>query len=189
MILRYEFPAIGRGRNGPNARVQSDLGLLMSTWLQAGLWGLLSGGALVLGAAVGYAVPLPKRVVAGVMAFGAGAVIYSVANWLVARLGAKHRKRSGAQQPSEDEAAGSGAGIALGALIDGIPESMAIGLTMLSGGAVSQQPLIREAPNRDKPIMARPRCPGVSGSKDRLPRSIEMRKERTDDTDRQRDRR
>jgi hypothetical protein len=220
MILRYEFPAIGRGRNGPNARVQSDLGLLMSTWLQAGLWGLLSGGALVLGAAVGYAVPLPKRVVAGVMAFGAGvlisalsfelvleaykqagagpaawgfgagAVIYSVANWLVARLGAKHRKRSGAQQPSEDEAAGSGAGIALGALIDGIPESMAIGLTMLSGGAVSQQPLIREAPNRDKPIMARPRClGGGSGSKDRLPRSIEMRKERTDDTDRQRDRR
>jgi ZIP family zinc transporter len=139
----------------------------MPLWLEAGLWGLLAGGALVLGAAIGYTVRLPKRVVAGVMAFGAGvlisalsfelvleaykqagagatalgfgagAVIYSVANWLVARLGAKHRKRSGTQQPSEDEAAGSGTGIALGALIDGIPESMAIGLTMLSGGAVS----------------------------------------------------
>ena len=139
----------------------------MPLWLEAGLWGLLSGGALVLGAAIGYTVRLSERVVAGVMAFGAGvlisalsfelvleaykqagpmpaalgfgagAVIYSVANWLVARLGAKHRKRSGTQQPSEDQAAGSGAGIALGALIDGIPESMAIGLTMLSGGAVS----------------------------------------------------
>jgi len=139
----------------------------MPLWLQAGLWGLLAGGALVLGAVIGYTVRLPKRVVAGVMAFGAGvlisalsfelvleaykqagagpaawgfaagAVVYSVANWLVARLGAKHRKRSGAQQPSEEDAAGSGAGIALGALIDGIPESMAIGLTMLAGGAVS----------------------------------------------------
>jgi ZIP family zinc transporter len=139
----------------------------MPLWLQAGLWGLLSGGALVLGAAVGYAVPLPKRVVAGVMAFGAGvlisalsfelvleafkqagagpaafgfaagAVIYSLANWAVARLGAKHRKRSGQQQASEEDGGGSAAGIALGALIDGIPESMAIGLTMLTGGAVS----------------------------------------------------
>lgn len=139
----------------------------MPTWLEAGLWGLLSGGALVLGAAVGFSIRLPKRVVAGVMAFGAGvlisalsfelvleaykqagagpaalgfaagAVIYSAANALVARMGAKNRKRSGEQQPSQEEASGSGMGIALGALIDGIPESMAIGLTMLSGGAVS----------------------------------------------------
>ena len=138
----------------------------MPVWLQAGCWGGLAGGALLLGAVVGYWIKLPKERVAGIMAFGsgvlisalsfelmeeayhqaglmptavgflAGAFIYSAANWQLSRLGAKHRKSS-SQQPSEDDGGGSGAAIAVGALIDGIPESMAIGLTMLAGGGVS----------------------------------------------------
>lgn len=43
--------------------------------LQAGLWGLLSGSALVLGAAIGAFVALPQRAIAAVMAFGAGVLI------------------------------------------------------------------------------------------------------------------
>ena len=43
--------------------------------IQAGLWGLLSGSALVLGAAIGAFVKLPQRVIAAVMAFGAGVLI------------------------------------------------------------------------------------------------------------------
>ena len=64
-------------------------------------------------------------------------MIYSIANWLLSRHGAKDRKRSGGQQPSEKEQPGSGMAIAVGALLDGIPESMVIGLSLLGGGSVS----------------------------------------------------
>jgi ZIP family zinc transporter len=40
--------------------------------LAAGLWGLLSGGALLIGAAVGYLLTVPRRLIAAIMAFGAG---------------------------------------------------------------------------------------------------------------------
>jgi len=135
-------------------------------WLQAGLWGLFAGAASLLGAVIGYKVQLSQRVIAGIMAFGsgvlisalsfelmeeafhqggllstvigffAGALTYSGINGLLSRMGAKHRKRS-TGQPSESEEEGSGTAIAVGALLDGIPESLAIGLTMLAGGVVS----------------------------------------------------
>ncbi len=67
----------------------------------------------------------------------AGAIVYTLANWYLDRKGAKHRKRSGNQQPSEEENTGSGLAIAVGALLDGIPESMVIGLSLLAGKGVS----------------------------------------------------
>ena len=136
-------------------------------WLQAGFWGLFAGMALLIGAAAGYFFRIPQRVIAAVMAFGsgvlisalsfdlmdeaykaggfdstaigflAGATVYTVANWLLDKQGAKHRKRSGKHQSSEQEDAGSGLAIAVGALLDGVPESIVIGLSMLKGGAVS----------------------------------------------------
>lgn len=136
-------------------------------WLQAGFWGLVAGGALLVGAAVGYWVKVPPRLIAAIMAFGsgvlisalsfelmeeayhkggfastalgflAGAAVYTLANWLLSRQGAKHRKRSGEQQPKADDNGGSGTAIAVGALLDGIPESIVIGLSMLGGGKVS----------------------------------------------------
>ena len=139
----------------------------MPTWLEAGLWGLLGGGALVIGALVAWFVRVPPKVVASVMAFGSGvlisavafdlmeeavqtgglvptasgflggAAVYLAANLVLARRGARHRKRSGQQQPSESEQAGSGAAIAIGALLDGIPESVVLGLGLLGGGSVS----------------------------------------------------
>ncbi len=135
--------------------------------IQAGLWGLLGGSALVLGAVIAFFATLPARVVAGVTAFGAGvlisalafelmdeaykrggfdstaigfvsgAAIYTAANIYISRRGAKHRKRSGDQQPRESDHAGSGLTIAVGALLDGIPESLVIGLSLLGGAGVS----------------------------------------------------
>lgn len=68
--------------------------------------------------------------------FLGGAAVYTAANWALARYGAKHRKRSNGQQPSEGDDPGSGLAIAVGALLDGIPESVVIGLSLLGGGAV-----------------------------------------------------
>jgi len=139
----------------------------MPEWAWAGIWGLLAGSALLLGAAVGDFIALGKKTIAYIMAFGSGvlisalsfdlmagayrrggfdstsagflggAVVYSVANWLLSKYGAQNRKRSGTQQPSEQDQPGSGLAIAVGALLDGIPESMVIGLSLIGGGSVS----------------------------------------------------
>lgn len=143
----------------------------MTEVLQAGLWGLVAGSALLLGAVVGYGLRVPQWVIATVMAFGAGVLLsavsfellgeayeqgglppavvgtlvgagaYTAGNIWLARRGARHRKRSGHHhdqtQPSEQQQSGSGLALAFGALLDGVPESAVIGVSLLDGGAVS----------------------------------------------------
>lgn len=139
----------------------------MPTWMQALLWGTVAGAALVLGSAIAWKWTIAPKVVSSIMSFGAGvlisalsfdlvdeaekggglwptvagflagALVYVGANALLARRGAKHRKRSGGKQPSEKDKPGSGTAIAIGALLDGIPESVVLGLGLVSGGSVS----------------------------------------------------
>jgi ZIP family zinc transporter len=145
----------------------------MSGLPAAGLWGLVGGSALVLGALIAWFSRLPQRLIAGIMAIGSGvlisavafdlmdeafkqggfaatasgflggALVYTFANIVISRRGAKHRKRSGhhpdERQPAagDEGAGGSGAAIAVGALLDGIPESVVIGVSLLDGTGVS----------------------------------------------------
>ncbi|MEA3064434.1 MAG: zinc transporter, family [Sphingomonadales bacterium] len=140
----------------------------MPVALQAGLWGLLSGSALLIGALAGWFVPMSRRIVAGIMAFGAGvlisalsfelmdeawgrggfwpvaggffagAALFTACNQLLAAWGARHRKRADPELRAthKQQNENNGAALALGALIDGIPESIVIGVSLLEGGAV-----------------------------------------------------
>lgn len=142
-------------------------------WLAA-LSGAIAGGALLVGAAVAWYVDIPQRVVAGIMALGAGvllstlafelveeaaaagglaptsvgflggAILYIVADWLVSRP-STHPAAAGASPAGTPAnivtrrggaklAGGTGIAIAIGALIDGIPESIVMGLSVLQGG-------------------------------------------------------
>jgi zinc transporter, ZIP family len=137
----------------------------MPIWVSAGLWGLAGASSLVLGAAIAFWFKMPRAITAGVMSFGcgvlisavaydlledgfqeggiwpivggaiAGSVSYAIADWLVSRNGAHHRKQSGVQQ--QNAAEGGGLAIAIGSLLDGIPESVVLGLGLLGGHGVS----------------------------------------------------
>src|SRR3954464_14117410 len=122
----------------------------MPIWASAGLWGLLGASSLVLGAAVAFLLKMPRAVTAGIMSFGCGVLISAVAydlledgfqeggiwpiiigaiigtvactlaDWVISRNGGHDRKRSGDQQKNKSE--GGGLAIAVGSLLDGIPE-------------------------------------------------------------------
>jgi zinc transporter, ZIP family len=87
-----------------------------------------------------------------VVALTAGALTFFAGDWLIDRGGGQHRKRIGIRRrgspvpspvpdPSADRAVrpsgGSGTAIFLGTLLDGIPESLVLGLGLALGGMIS----------------------------------------------------
>jgi zinc transporter, ZIP family len=129
--------------------------------LEAAFWGFVGGFALLVGAAAGLRIGASQRMIGLIMAFGAGVLIsaltfeltdeafrrggtdavalglavgalsFFAGDWIIDHRGGEHRKRSGGQQQG-----GSGSAIVVGALLDGIPESVAIGISLVGGGSV-----------------------------------------------------
>ena len=125
-------------------------------------WGLLGASSLVIGALIAIWFQISLRVVGLIMGFGAGVLIsavsfdlveeaaekasghgtviaglfvgcavFFVGDVLIDRLGGSARK-----DPKGGQENGSALAIVLGTVLDGIPESMVIGLTIFEGGAV-----------------------------------------------------
>lgn len=76
--------------------------------------------------------------VLAIASFLVGALAFCTVNWFLSQRGAKNRKRCGGcvQQPTEAEQKGSGVAIAAGSLLDSIPESIVIGMSLIGGGSV-----------------------------------------------------
>ncbi len=72
--------------------------------------------------------------------FVAGAALFSWGNHTVNKRGAKNRKRCFGPEVGGKNA--SGTGLAMGSLMDNIPESFAIGVSLLSSGTVSSALLV-----------------------------------------------
>jgi ZIP family zinc transporter len=131
-------------------------------WAALG-WGLFAGSSLILGGVLALVLPIRERWLGLIMAFGAGVLISAVAYELVEdafgtaggsgavalglfagaftfylgdlaidRLGGEGRKSAAGGQD-----AGSGLAILLGTVLDGVPESIVLGLSLLGGGGVS----------------------------------------------------
>lgn len=140
----------------------------MPVWLEAGLWGFVAASALLVGALLGWFIRFSPKAIAYIMAFGsgillsalsfelvadalvqagfgwvslgfiAGALLYSLVNYAINVAGVKHRKRSGNQQNKSS----ASLSIAAGTLLDGVPESLVIGLSVATGGTVSLVALV-----------------------------------------------
>jgi zinc transporter, ZIP family len=127
-------------------------------------WGMAPASGVLVGVALGAAGHLRHQGVAAIMSLGAGVLLslasvkvasealmrggaasavggiilgaasFSVAN--AAFITAKDRKRCGEckTQPSEAEAPGSGTSIALGTVLDAVPEALILGVTLRASG-------------------------------------------------------
>src|SRR4051794_30494424 len=116
--------------------------------LEAGLWAVIAAASLLVGAWIAERFRVPRRVVGGAMGFGSGALIAALAYELVPDVNVTDRgvwlcfgagavvfyALDGLIERRAKGLAGAGVAIALGALLDGIPESTVLGIGIAVGG-------------------------------------------------------
>ena len=131
-------------------------------------WGALAASSLLLGGVIALVFRVSGRVLGLILGFGAGvlisavayelvedafstseggawvaaglaagALVYFVGDELIDRRGGEKRKSMGGEQEE-----GTALAIVLGIVLDGIPESVVIGLTLLEGGSVGVAMLV-----------------------------------------------
>lgn len=136
--------------------------------LNAFFWGLVATASLVLGGAIGSRLKIGRRALGLVMAFGAGVLLIAVAweltyeavtlakgsgiaitglfigaltfflsDLLIGRMGGHGRKQIAGSHDSNLVVP-----IVLGTILDGIPESIVIGMGLIGGGKVSLAMLV-----------------------------------------------
>jgi ZIP family zinc transporter len=138
--------------------------------LEAGLWGLVASSSLVLGALVAFAVNVPGRVQGVILAFGAGILFGAVAYELVedaadasmigidvalgfgagaivffvgsVAIGRMSGPDGNGRLDSRRELRAGGLATVLGAVLDGVPESIVLGLSLIPGGGVGLPVLV-----------------------------------------------
>ncbi len=129
--------------------------------MAAALWGALGAAALLIGAAISIYHKPSERITGMVMGFGSGTLISAIAyelvpestlasgawfavafligaltfflsDWFIDRHGGADRK-----DIAGGEGSGSGMAIFLGTLLDGVPESLILGIGLGLGGSIS----------------------------------------------------
>jgi zinc transporter, ZIP family len=125
-------------------------------------WGTLAASSLVIGALIALRFKIGLRAIGLIMGFGSGVLISALSfdlvqeavdkssghGWVVGGFFAgclvffggdrliDHLGGGDRKDADGDQEGGSSLGIVLGSVLDGIPESMVIGLTIYEGGAV-----------------------------------------------------
>ncbi|MEH0111340.1 hypothetical protein V6N00_16640 [Tersicoccus sp. MR15.9] len=143
--------------------------------LDALLWGTVAASSLLIGAVLGIVRSWPNRLVGGVLAFGGGALIASVAfelaeegiqrggpwpvgiglaagalsYYLANRLVSggnhrllPHRRHHGVSTSHDARRQAGGTSLAVGAVLDGIPEQLVLGIGLAGGAGVSASLLV-----------------------------------------------
>ncbi|MRH44279.1 ZIP family metal transporter [Aquibacillus halophilus] len=129
------------------------------------LWGTIAASATLVGALIVLQFSIPKKIIGYIMALGTGALIgattyellegalemsgflqiaigflggalaFTVVDIIVSRKGGKKRKEP--EKNNEDDSTNSGLGIFIGTIMDTLPESAMIGMSLIGGESVS----------------------------------------------------